>query len=127
MAVVFRYARAETPPAPYVLVTLARADGSGTTLDVPDKVDSGADRTVIPTRLAEQIGLVEVERREFEGLGGVRVTLSLFDLLVTIRGCQPVAVAAAGSDGEPYILLGRDVLNHFRIVLDGPNEKLEIT
>ena len=22
---------------------------------------------------------------------------------------------------EPYVLLGRDVLNHFRITLDGPN------
>ncbi len=27
---------------------------------------------------------------------------------------------------EPYVLLGRDVLNHFRVELDGPNLIVEI-
>jgi hypothetical protein len=32
----------------------------------------------------------------------------------------------AASDGEIYALLGRDLLNHYRVVLDGPNLILEI-
>ena len=88
--------------------------------------DSGADRTVLPTRLAVQLKLDEVDRRNFEGLGGQQVTMSIFRLLVTVRGCPSLEVDAAGNDGEPHILLGRDVLNNFRIVLDGPNGKLEI-
>jgi hypothetical protein len=27
---------------------------------------------------------------------------------------------------EPFVLLGRDVLNHFRMTLDGPNSLLDI-
>ncbi len=125
MPVTFNYVPGETPPAPYVLVAVARADGSVVASEVPAKVDTGADRTIIPTRLAEQLGLEALERREFEGLGGQRVTLTLFRVPVTIRRCPTVIITAAGSDGEPYTLLGRDVLNLFRITFDGPDQAAE--
>lgn len=127
MGVVFRYVASELPPAPDVLVSVGRPDGTTLLSDVPAKVDCGADRTVLPSQLAAQLNLDELEKREFEGLGGQRITMSIFHIHLTIRGCQAVDVAAAGNDGEPHILLGRDVLNHFRIVLDGPNGKLGIT
>lgn len=126
MAVTFRYVGTESPPAPYVLVTVGRPDGVTLAADVPAKVDSGADRTVVPTPLARQLSLDEVDHRSFQGLGGHMVNLSIFRLRVTIRGCPTLDVDAAGSDGEPHILLGRDVLNNFRAVLDGPNLRLEI-
>jgi hypothetical protein len=68
-----------------------------------------------------------VEQREFEGLGGHRVMMAIVQVRIAIRNCAPLEVNAASNDGEPYILLGRDVLNKFRIVLDGPNGKLEIS
>lgn len=126
MPVTFRYVATETPPAPFALVTVGRPDGTTRATDVPAKVDSGADRTVSPAALAMELRLDEVERREFEGLGGHRMTLTLVRVLLAIRSCPDVEVAAAASDGEPYILLGRDVLNNFRVVLDGPSGKLEI-
>ncbi|MCE9564101.1 MAG: retropepsin-like domain-containing protein [Planctomycetes bacterium] len=126
MPVTFRYVESESPPAPYVLVSLGCLAGTTFLADVPAKVDSGADRTVIPTQLATQLKLDEIERRIFEGLGGQRVALAIFRVVLAIRGCTPVVVDTAGSHGEPHILLGRDVLNHFRITLDGPNAKLEI-
>jgi predicted aspartyl protease len=94
---------------------------------MPAKVDSGADRTVLPKRLAEQLHLDEVEQRDFAGLGGHRVNMAIVQVLLTIRECTPIEVNAATNDGEPYILLGRDVLNNFRVVLDGPKGKLEIS
>ena len=39
-------------------------------------------------------------------------------------GATDVLVAACHT--EPYILLGRDVLNGFRIVLDGPALRIEL-
>lgn len=125
MPVTFNYA-AESPPAPYALVTLARLDGTILAADLPAKVDSGAAQTIVPTPIVERLGLEAVAQHEFEGLGGVRVRLSIFRLYLTIRGCPTLELNVAGSDGEPYILLGRDVLNQFRLVLDGPNGKLEI-
>ena len=125
MSTIFNYA-AEVPPAPYALVTLAQLDESVSVVDLPAKVDSGAAQTVVPTPIVARLGLDEVARHEFEGLGGQRVMLAIFRLLLPIRGCPTVELNVAASDGEPYILLGRDVLNQFRIVLDGPNGKLEI-
>ncbi|CAN5760668.1 hypothetical protein BH23PLA1_BH23PLA1_34350 [soil metagenome] len=45
---------------------------------------------------------------------------------LAIRGLptQPVEVFAHA--GEPYVLLGRDVLNQHRLLLDGPGLALEI-
>ncbi len=126
MPVTFHYVQAESPPGPYVLVSVARPGGPDAGIELPAKVDTGADRTVVPTSLAGQLKLDEVERREFEALGGHRVVMAIFRVMLTIRGCSPLVVNAAGNDGEPHILLGRDVLNNFRILLDGPNPRLEI-
>ena len=126
MPVAFRYVGSESPPAPYVLVAVARTGGGGAIPDLPAKVDSGADRTVIPTRIATQLGLDEVGRHEFEGLNGIRVTLSITRLQLAIRGCDAIEVEAALSDGESHILLGRDVLSYYRVTLDGPKAKVEI-
>ena len=126
MPVTFRYVGAESPPAPYVLVSVGRPDSTAVAADVPAKVDTGADRTVIPVALAEQLKLDEVERREFEGLGGHKVTMPIVRLRLTIHGCPALEVNAAAIDGEPRVLLGRDVLNNYRMVLDGPNSKLVI-
>jgi hypothetical protein len=38
----------------------------------------------------------------------------------------PITVEAFASREEPHVLLGRDVLNHFRVLLDGPNLVLEM-
>lgn len=126
MPVTFTDVASESPAAPYVLVSVGRPDGTTLLADVPAKVDSGADQTILPTRLAGPLNLDVIDRREFEGLGGQKVSLEILRALVTIRDCPPVQVDVASSDGEPYILLGRDVLNDFRIILDGPNGKLTI-
>jgi hypothetical protein len=43
-----------------------------------------------------------------------------------IRSFPPMTVEVLAHPAEPFILLGRDVLNHYRILLDGPKLALEI-
>jgi hypothetical protein len=45
---------------------------------------------------------------------------------VEIRQLQPLTIEAFRCDGEPYLLLGRDVLNRYRLVLDVPQLALEM-
>lgn len=125
MAIVYRYAN-DTPPAPFVLVNLSSTEDEGTVADIPAKVDTGADCTVIPNLLVARLGLTAVGRLVCAGLAGQESELSLYQVNLQIRGLSPIVARVAASDGEPYILLGRDVLNRYRIVLDGPNGKLEI-
>jgi len=126
MTFVYRYAN-EDPPAPFALVILSALGGTATARDLPAKVDSGADRTVIPLRFVEQLGLVEVERLPFAGLAGELIELPVFAVQLVVRDFDAIIVSVAASEGEPHVLLGRDVLNRYKLLLDGPNGKLEIS
>lgn len=64
--------------------------------------------------------------RIFEGLGGHTATMPIFRVKLTIQGCTPVNLEAAGVDGESTILIGREIMNLFKIVLDGPNCMIHI-
>lgn len=125
MPFTYNYANTD-PPAPFVLVVLSRPDGSGATGDLPAQVDTGAARTVIPLGVATTLALREVGRAIFGGLGGVETELPIYEVQLLIRDLAPITVEAAASDGEPRVLLGRDVLNKYTITLDGPNGKLVI-
>lgn len=126
MSFVYNYANAD-PPAPFVLVNLSAPDGAASVTNLPAKIDTGADQTVIPTAIAVRLGLAEIERRRFAGLAGQVHELPVYEVQLIVRDLAPIGVKVAASDGEPHILLGRDVLNRYRIVLDGPNLKLEIS
>jgi hypothetical protein len=124
--ITFHYVQQESPPAPYVLVSFGRFNGQASLADLPAKVDSAADRTVIPLQVATELALDEIEQRPFAGLGSVVTTLAIYRGVLTIRGLAPVLADMAGAPGEPYVLLGRDILNLYRLVLDGPGLRVEI-
>lgn len=49
-----------------------------------------------------------------------------FLICIRPRGLTPHVVKVLASADEPYVLVGRDVLNHFRVTLDGPNLVLDV-
>jgi len=122
----YRYNEQVDPPAPFVHVELRRPDGSKDLPEKPAQLDIGADKTVIPSTAVDELGLVMVREISAVGFGGTVVRASAFLVQVTIRQQNSVVVEAISSRDEPYILLGRDVLNQFRVVLDGPKLFFEI-
>jgi len=121
----YRYAAHMSPPAPFVNITLI-CPATGATTTVSAQVDPGADRTVLPGALVASLGLVEDGRLAFQGFAGAVVELPIFLIELQIESLAPVAVRAALGEDEPWVLLGRDVLNSHRLILDGPNLVLEI-
>jgi len=122
----YAYNRPVDPPAPFVHVSL-RTPGDGPSLDnVPAQVDTAADRTVIPGGLVAQLGLVPLDELRVAGFGGQVLIVLTYLVEVTLRGQSPRFIEVIAHEGEPYVLLGRDVLNHLRMVLDGPSLSLEI-
>jgi predicted aspartyl protease len=100
-------------------------DGT-TAVESPAQLDTAADLTIIPSRLVEELGLLQVNEVPILGVGGRFDILPAFLVLIEIRGTSPRLVKVLSSPEEPYVLLGRDVLNHFRITLDGPNLVMDI-
>lgn len=122
----YNYNRQIEPPAPFVHVSLSRPSGGVGLDDVPAQIDTAADMTVLPWSIVESLQLVQLDERPIGGFGG-HVTLSpTFLIEVAIRGLRPIVVQALGHRDEPFLLLGRDVLNHYRLSLDGPQLVLEI-
>jgi hypothetical protein len=122
----YRYVDLIHPPAPFVNVSLHCA-GTGNNLDnQPALVDPAADRTVLPGSVVRTLGLVEDGRLRFQGFASEIIELPIFLVECRVHDFPPVTIRAALGEHEPYILLGRDVLNLYRIALDGPNLTLEI-
>jgi len=122
----YNYNRQLTPPAPFVHVR-ASAPASGKAVEqIAAQLDSAADRSVIPWSVVEALQLPQLDELPALGFGGHLLSVPTFLVQLTVRSCTPITVEAFASREEPYVLLGRDVLNHFRVLLDGPNLVLEM-
>jgi hypothetical protein len=62
-----------------------------------------------------------------EGLDGAIVLLPTFLVELAVDGLSAITVEVLASQGEPTVLVGRDVLNRYRVLLDGPAERVTIT
>lgn len=122
----FRYQSQIVPPAPFVLVTLRNPHSNIRHENAPTQLDTAADRTVIPDALARELALPRTGTITVEGVGGFVSTMPLHRAELTLPGQSALVIEVAVSDGEPWILLGREFLNTVRVVLDGPQLLLEM-
>lgn len=122
----YRYTPQAKPPAPFVNVTV-RCPTTGHRIErSPALLDTGADCTVLPASVVSTLELVQVGLLECQGFYGELVQLPVFLVAISIHDLPPIEVRAVLGERESHMLLGRDVLNHYRIVLDGPQLALEI-
>jgi predicted aspartyl protease len=111
------------PPAPVAYVTL-RNPATGVLLsDVPMLIDTGADATLLPLNAVEQLGVAIEEDSDFEVQvfdGEIkRVKLARLELYVLGKKFAGEYLLVDRSIG----ILGRNILNNVRILLDGPRGK----
>jgi hypothetical protein len=122
----YAYNRQVEPPAPFVYASL-RCPETGTGLgNLPAQIHTAAYRTVIPGSLVALLGLVPLDELPVTGLGGQVFLLPTYRLEVTIHTLPSQTVEVFAHDDEPFVLLGRDVLNQHRLLLNGPGQTLEI-
>jgi hypothetical protein len=122
----YRYVTQFQPPAPFVNVSV-RCPTTGRHLSqLPAQVDSGCDRTILPGSVITALELVQVGQFSCLGFGSEVMQLPVFLVAISLHYLPPIEVRAVLGEREPCILLGRDVLNNYRIVLDGPQLSLEI-
>ena len=68
-----------------------------------------------------QIGTISIG-----GVGGIAQTMPSYPVQVAIHNLPALTIEVVASAGEAWVLLGRDVLNAHRLLLDGPQLFLEI-
>jgi hypothetical protein len=121
----FPYSAAHQPPIPTVRVTLHAPDGSTMIPSVLAVLDTAASGSLFPLALLRQMGLAPVHRAVVRGVGHAPTTLDLYDVEIEIPGVVLTTARVVGHPTDPYILIGRDILNQFRITFDGPRQMTE--
>lgn len=116
----YNYNRQCTPPATFVHVLLRCPVTSKDTGELPAQLDTAAHRTVIPWHGAEELVLVPIREIRIASFSGQITSVPTFLIQVTIRQLRPINLEVLASRGEPYVLLGRDILNLHHVILDGP-------
>ncbi len=123
----FRYA-ADTPPAPAVLLDVIHPlTGVVLRAGLSALVDTGADQTVVPAERFATLGLAPDGEEQVKGYDGVATTRLTYLVRVAIRTLPPVNLSTIALDDVPYVILGRDVLNRYTIILNGPAGRLTVS
>ena len=115
-----------SPAAPVALIGLRDTSGSRVVSDVPMLLDTGADITLLPSGAVNQLAvpLDPAQIYELMGFDGARskaqaVHLDLMLLGLTFRGRFLLI-------DQPEGVLGRDILNHLNVGLNGPRLVWEV-
>lgn len=108
-----------SPPAPTARVSLVHPNTGQALDDVSMLLDTGADVTLVPAETLRILGIESLpEVYTLEGFDGTPVTVASVYLCLrfldrTFRGRFLVINQSSG-------ILGRNVLNHLALLLDGP-------
>ena len=114
------------PPTPFVYVTLPSPLTGAEQRDVPAQIDSAADRTVVPDTIIQTLSLPLIGSIAIAGVGGIIQNLPSYPVELGIHTLPARLAEIVGSAGEPWVLLGRDILNAHTLLLAGPQSFLEI-
>ncbi len=108
------------PPAPLAQVALRTSGAVNVVTDVPMLIDSGVDVTLVPQKSIAQLGVAVDSNTTYEVMGfdgrksvAQVATLELIFLRRVFRGRFLIG-------NQEYGVVGRDVLNHVGVLLDGP-------
>ena len=85
------------------------------------QIDSAADISVIPWGVVDELQLVQFGEQVVGGFGGYTLEMPTFLIRIGLRGQPLNPLKVLASREESFVLLGRDILNRFHLVLDGPS------
>ncbi len=125
----FEYDDFHDPPRPIVLLDLADIDGKHREFAQLALLDTGADCSLLPGTLSRKLNL-QNQSTNFLQIGTVAAdpfNLPMALVVVRIGAMNEVTLEMAVHPDLPYLILGRDFLNQYRILFDGPDLKVTIS
>lgn len=116
----------QTSLSPQALITLSNPSSSSQSCQVDAIVDTGALMTCIPESEIKKLGEALLYKliivRDFNGNTQRRKTYFI-DISIADYEHKNIEVIAISKE---YALIGRDILNQHKIILDAPNQRWSI-
>jgi predicted aspartyl protease len=121
----YPYDRSGITARPTLQFYAALPDGTGQIHAGRALLDTGAALCALPRDALSTLGVERAGILRVEYADGSQHDVDAYDVLLTVpeHFSERIRVAATNSD-EP--LIGRDVMNNWRITFDGPNKQLEV-
>jgi predicted aspartyl protease len=113
------YLRQYFPPFPSLPIHLGFPEHSLSLGPLDALIDTGADGTLVPQALLDELGAPLVDQIQLRSQWGEARPANLYTVDLGVSDLRLPAIEVVGDPGTE-IILGRDVLNRLRILLDGP-------
>ncbi len=116
----FPYLTSYFPPAPSLDIRLTYPSGRFVGALISAFVDTGADGTLIPLRLLDEIGAPSIDETRIRSHWGEWRRVDLYTVDIEVAGLRFPAVEVVGDERSDEIILGRNFLNWLNLLLEGP-------
>jgi predicted aspartyl protease len=115
------------PPFPTVQVILDNIEDGEKTGRLPGLLDTGADGSMVPVDVLRQILAPAISESRIRSHWGEWRSVQLFVVDIVIDGLRLPGVWVVGDEQGDEIVLGRNVINMLRILLDGPANQTDVS
>lgn len=114
------------PSAPFLPIAIDGYDVTMPPVIVSAFVDSGADGTMLPLDVLRAVGAEYADTIRLHGTAGGVQRLDRYTVRIQIESeiVHAISAVATAEGSEP--LIGRDVLNHLTVTLNGPASVTEV-
>lgn len=121
----FPYDQTSDPAIPICTVVLT-AKSTGQRVKLTAIIDTGADGTIVPVQYLQQIGARRIFETGLRSQWGERRTVFLYLVDLQISEMTLPGIYVVGDELGQDIILGRNVLNRLRLLLDGPARLMKL-
>lgn len=122
-----QYGHSRLPPVPEIEIVVNNPKGSPRPEVLEVMVDSGSDRTVLPLEVVKRMDLPFWDEGVIKDFSGKVHKVSFYTARITIPTLEEHLIRIIALEGEgAHSLVGRDILNRYKVTLDGRQKKIEI-
>jgi len=120
------YSRNYAPSMPTLEIRLSVPGSAPITKVLKAIIDTGADGTIAPSKYLTQFQSLETDQIWLGSYWGEQRLVLAYALDIHIGSLVLPAMRVASDPKSKELILGRDVLNKLRLLLDGPAETTEL-
>lgn len=114
------------PPFPAVQVVLFNPEEGLSTFTIEGLIDTGSDGTLVPIAHLEEVLAPVLTVTRIRSHWGEWRSVQLFAVDPELNGLKLPNIFVVGDEQGDELILGRDVLNRVKLVLDGRTQVTEV-